>query len=302
MDRIEAMRAFVSVVEERGFAPAARHLGLSPPAVTRAVAALERRLGTRLLHRTSRALRLTGPGSRFFADCKRILGELDEAESAATGSHSAARGRLAVTAPLLFGRLHVTPIVLEFLALHPQLSVRTFFADHVLDLLEEEMDVAIRIGRLPASSSLRALRVGSVRRVLCGSPEYLSKHGTPLRPSDLAHHQLIAFAGLNPTRSWTFVAQGKPLVVAPAPRLSVNTADTAIAAAVAGHGLARVLSYQVEAELRARALSVVLAEYEPPASPVQVVHAEGKSAPARVRGFVDLAVTRLRRLLASSAA
>jgi DNA-binding transcriptional LysR family regulator len=293
MDRLEAMRAFAAVADQSGFAPAARRLGLAPASVTRAVAALEERIGTRLFTRTTRVVRLTEAGTRFLADCKRILAEVDEAEAAAAGSHSEPRGQLVVTAPVMFGRMHVSPIIFDFLARHPRVSVRALFLDRVADLMDEGIDVAIRIGMLP-DSSLSATRVGSVRRVVCASPAYLKAHGTPQTPADLARHAAIAFAGLAPGREWSFGAGKTGVTAVPPVRLEVNSADVAIAAAVAGGGLTRVLSYQVADELRARRLRLVLTEYEPPALPIHIVHAEGRRAPAKLRAFVDFAEARLR--------
>jgi DNA-binding transcriptional LysR family regulator len=295
MDRFEAMRVFVAVAEERSFARAARRLSLSAPAVTRGVSGLEQRIGTRLLHRTTRAVRLTDAGARFLTDAKRILNELEEAEGLAVGADSEPRGQLAVTAPLLFGRMHVAPVVLEFLGRHPQSSARTLFVDHVVDMMEEGLDVAIRIGQLQ-DSSLRATRVGFVRRVVCASPEYLARHGTPETPAELATHELVGFVGINPHRNWSFTTEGKSERFQPTPRLVVNTADVAIQAALAGRGLTRLLSYQAEPELRQGRLKRVLSKFEPAPLPIHVVHGEGKQAPARVRGFVELAVERLRAL------
>jgi DNA-binding transcriptional LysR family regulator len=293
MDRFDTMRVFAAVADQSGFAPAARRLGLTPASVTRAVAALEERIGTRLFTRTTRVVRLTESGTRFLADCKRILGEVEEAEAAAAGSHSEPRGQLVVTAPIMFGRLHVAPIVLDFLARHPGVSVRCLFLDRVADLVDEGIDVAIRIGILP-DSSLTAVRVGAVRRVVCASPAYLKAHGTPRTPADLARHDAIAFVGSTPLREWSFGAGGNEHVVAPPTRLAVNNADVAIAAAIAGHGLTRVLSYQAADALRTKRLRRVLAAFEPPALPIHIVHAEGRRAPAKLRAFVDFAAARLR--------
>jgi DNA-binding transcriptional LysR family regulator len=293
MDRLEAMRVFAAVADERGFAPAARRLRLSPPAVTRAVAALEDRLGAVLLHRTTRVVRLTEAGARFLADCKRILGEIDEAEAAAAGSHAEPRGQLVVTAPLMFGRVHVAPIVLDFLSRHPQVSVRTLCVDRVTDLVDEGIDVAIRIGALP-DSSLVATGVGTMRRVVCASPAYLRAHGTPRVPADLVDHEAIAFVGAASHREWAFGPEDGRQVAVPKVRLEVNSADVAVAAACTGRGITRVLSYQIAPELRAGKLKVILADFEPPPAPVHVVHAEGRRVAARVRAFVDFAAERLR--------
>ena len=290
MDRLESMRVFVAVAEDQGFAPAARRLAMSPPAVTRAVAALEERIGTRLFHRTTRIVRLTEAGDRYLADCKRILGEVEEAEASAAGSHAEPRGHLAVTAPVMFGRMHVAPVVLEFLARHPRVTARMLFLDRVADLIDEGLDIAIRIAHLP-DSSLHAIRVGSVRRVVCASPEYLAARGTPRIPADLSQHDAIAFSLGPAAEEWSFASGA---TVTPLTRLVVNSNDVAIAAAAAGRGVARVLSYQIAPELRACRLQVVLAEFEPPPIPISVVYAEGRRAAAKVRAFVDFAVERLR--------
>jgi len=290
VDRLESMRVFVAVAEDQGFAPAARRLAMSPPAVTRAVAALEERIGTRLFHRTTRIVRLTEAGDRYLADCKRILGEIEEAEASAAGSHAEPRGHLAVTAPVMFGRMHVAPVVLEFLARHPRVTARMLFLDRVADLIDEGLDIAIRIAHLP-DSSLHAIRVGSVRRVVCASPEYLAARGTPRIPADLSQHDAIAFSLGPAAEEWSFASGA---TVAPSTRLVVNSNDVAIAAAAAGRGVARVLSYQIAPELRACRLQVVLAEFEPPPIPISVVYAEGRRAAAKVRAFVDFAVERLR--------
>lgn len=293
MDRLDAMRLFVAVAEAGSFGAAARRLGVSAPVATRAVAALEERLGVRLLHRTTRAMRLSEAGTHFLADCRRILHELEEAEAAAGGLHAEPRGALAVTAPAMFGRRHVAPIAIDFLARHPAVSLRTLLVDRVVDLIEEGLDVAVRIAHLP-DSTLNATRVGEVRRVVCAAPAYLEARGEPARPADLSYHRIITFApGIAPV-GWTFRAGSRSETMNPPAHLIVNTAEVAIAAAVAGHGLTRVLSYQAAPELRAGKLRLVLEPFEPPPSPIHVVHREGRSASGRVRAFVDFAVERLR--------
>jgi DNA-binding transcriptional LysR family regulator len=290
MDQLAAMRVFVAVGETQGFAAAGRRLRLSAPSVTRAIAGLEDHLGARLFHRTTRTVRLTEAGARYLADCRRLLGELDDADASAAGAHAEPRGLLGLTAPIQFGRLHVTPVVLAFLARHPAISVRTVFADRVVDLLDEGLDLAVRIGELP-DSSLTAVRVGEVRRVVCAAPRYLRRRGTPRRPADLADHDAITFSAVTATSTWTF---GGGQVVQPHNRLYINTADVAVAAAVAGHGITRLLSYQVADAVAAGQLTVVLEEHEPPVVPIHVVHREGRRTSARVRAFVDFAVPRLR--------
>jgi DNA-binding transcriptional LysR family regulator len=297
MDRLENMRVFAAVADTKSFAAAARRLAMSAPAVTRAIHGLEEHVGARLLHRTTRAVRLTDVGARYLTDTLRILGELEEADALARGSSSQASGELAVTAPLMFGRLHVAPVLLTFLHQQPQLTARTLFADHVVDLLEERIDAAVRIGRLDDSSSLKAVKLGTLRRVLCASPDYLARHGVPRTPLDLAAHQLIAFVGIHSHRHWAFRHGDKLKSVAPSPRMVVNAADMAIAAARAGLGLTRLLSYQVEQEVRSGALEIVLPEFEPLPTPVHLVHADTKTPPARVRRFVDFAVPQLRAVL-----
>ena len=293
MHRLEAMRVFVAVADAGGFSPASRHLGMSPPAVTRTVAALEARIGTRLLHRTTRVVRLTEAGERFLADSRRILAEVDDAEAAAAGSHAKLRGGLAVTASAMFGRLHVTPLALEFLRRHPQLTLRTLFVDRVVNLVDEGIDVAVRIGHLP-DSSLTAIRVGSVRRLVCASPAYLDAHGIPASPAALASHDVVAFSGITPSRQWSFHTTGGAVTTSVAPRLTANSPDAAIAAALAGYGVTSLLSYMVAREIEAGTLVTVLSAYEPPPLPVHVVHHAGRQASARVRTFVDHVVAGLR--------
>jgi DNA-binding transcriptional LysR family regulator len=298
MDRLETMRVFVAVAEERGFAPAARRLSMSPPAVTRAVAALERRVGTRLLHRTTRVVRLTEAGARYFLDCKRILEDIDSAENAAAQNQTEPRGELVVTAPLVFGRMFVAPLVLEFLARHPLVSARTLLVDHVVDLVEDGIDVAVRIAHLP-SSSLTARKVGSVRRVVCAAPSYLAGRGRPQTPADLASHDSIVFAAGAPSalKEWQFGgARSRSVQNVPLrSRLTVNTADAAIAAAVAGTGLTRVLSYQIGPHVEAGSLEIVLEKYEPAAIPVSVAFPAGRRSAAKVREFVAFAAGRLKQ-------
>jgi DNA-binding transcriptional LysR family regulator len=299
MDHLDTLRVFVAVAEHHGLAPAARHLSLSAPAVTRAIAALEQRLGVQLLQRSTRSLRLTDIGERFLDDCRRILADLDEAEAAAGGAHAAPQGQLAVTAPAMFGRLHVAPIALDFLAQHPQLSLRSYFVDRIVHLLDEGFDVALRIARLP-DSGLTAVRVGSVRRVVVASPAYLERRGEPEVPAELVHHDAIGFSQTGGANvPWSFctpnAAENAPReLVQPRMRLIANTGEVGIDAALRGQGLARALSYQVDADLRAGRLRIVLAAFEPPAIPVHLVHAAGRKAPAKVRAFVDFAVERLR--------
>jgi DNA-binding transcriptional LysR family regulator len=293
MDRWLAMRTFVQVVESGGFAAAAKVLHMSPPSVTRAVAKLEDEIGTRLLVRTTRSLKLTAAGEGYAADCRRILAEIAEAEANAAGSFTNPAGLLTVTAPALFGRIHVLPVILDFLDHYPAMQVKTVFVDRVTNLVEEGLDVAVRIAALPASG-LIARRIGSVRQVVCGSPDYFARFGEPQNPEDLAHHRIIGRDGLFGHSEWLFGRDSSIRVPINA-RLVVNTNDAAIAAAVAGWGLSRFQSYQVAPEIEAGRLKVVLADYEREPVPVNIVHAEGRMVSARVRAFVNFAAEGFRR-------
>jgi DNA-binding transcriptional LysR family regulator len=291
LDRFEAMRVFVTVAQEGSFAAASRRLALSPPAVTRAVAGLEGRLGARLFVRTTRAVRLTEVGTRYLADAKRILAEIAEAEATAAGAEAEPRGTLSVTAPSMFGRRHVAPHVLAFVTRHSAANVRALFVDRMVDLVEEGVDVAVRIAHLP-DSSLTAVRVGSVRRVVCASPAYLAAHGAPRTPADLPDHQAIVFSPSTAITPWGFAAG---VTVAPPPaRLVASTSDLAIAATLAGVGLTGVLSYQVRDEIGDGRLVRLLTDHEPEPLPVHVVFPQGRTASARVRAFVDIVVAGLR--------
>jgi DNA-binding transcriptional LysR family regulator len=294
MDQAREYRAFVAVAEAESFAAAARRLNMSGPAMTRTIAALEDRLGARLFKRTTRIVRLTDTGSRFLADCRRIIADIEAAEALVAGTHAEPRGAITVTAPAMFGRLHVAPTVIDFLARHPGMTARTLFVDRVVDLIEEGIDVAVRIAQLP-DSRLTAVRVGAVRRVVAASPRFLKQHGVPKAVRDLAQLDVIDFSSSLPHQSWTFRGRGGARTAKPRVRLSVNSAEVAVAAAVAGFGLTRVLSYQVGREVEAGRLKIVLADIEPPPIPVHLVHTEGRQVSARMRSFLDFSVERLRR-------
>ena len=293
MDRLDTMRIFIAVAEEEGFSSAARRLAMSPPSVTRAVAALEARVGARLLRRTTRIVRLTEAGTRFLADCKRILGEIEEAEASAAGAHATPRGQLGVSAPVMFGRLFVAPLLLDFLALHPQVTAQTVLVDRIVDLMDEGLDVAVRIADL-ADSSLSAVRVGWMRRVVCASPAYLAARGTPRVPADLSRLDAISFSSSAAQPEWPFVSGARTVTIRPSAQLIANTAEVAIAAAVAGRGVTRVLAYQIAPELRSGQLQIVLPDFERPPLPIHIVHLAGRRAVARVRAFIDFAVDRMR--------
>jgi DNA-binding transcriptional LysR family regulator len=290
VDRLVEMQAFVAVAETEGFASGARKLGVSPPVTTRAIADLEERLGVKLLTRTTRYVRVTDAGKRYLDDCKRILSEIAEADEAAAGINGEPSGHLAVTAPVLFGKLFVLPGVIEFLNRYPKMEVNALFLDRVVNLLEEGLDVGIRIGEL-ADSSMRAIRVGSVKRVVCASPDYVARAGKPSHPDELTQHTIVTANGLNAGTDWKF-ADG--IITRVKPRLSFATNDAAIEAAVTGFGITRLLSYQVAPHLSDGRLETLLSDFEQPKIPIHVVHREGRYASAKIRSFVDLMVERLR--------
>ena len=293
MDRLQAMTTFVTVVETGGFASAARKLDVSPSVVSRVVTELEEHLGVRLLTRTTRVVRLTDTGSGYFEDCRRILGEIDIAELSATGTHSSPRGLLSITAPVMFGRLHVTPIVLDYLRRYPETDANCWFVDRVVNLVDEGIDVAIRIAQLP-DSSLQAINVGRVRRVLCASPAYLEKHGMPRHPDDLANHAVIASTGSSTPTEWRLHDGERQIPVRAHARFTTTTNDSAIAAALADFGIARLMSYQIAQHVSDGRLVIVLPEFEPPPLPIHLVHREGRHVTQKVRAFLDLAAATLR--------
>ncbi|HEY8005988.1 MAG TPA: LysR family transcriptional regulator [Methylocella sp.] len=300
MDRLESMSILVTAVETGSLSAAARRLGLPLTTVSRKVSDLEAHLKTRLLNRSSRQLGLTDAGRSYVAACKRILEDVGEAERAASGEYSAPKGGLMITAPIVFGRLHVLPVVTEFLAAYPDIDVRFVLADHVVNLLEDPIDLALRIGALP-DSGLIATRVGAIRRVVCGSPAYFAAHGTPKHPSELATHACVTFEGLMAPDAWTFDTGKSALSVAIHSRLVINTAEAAVDAATMGLGITRVLSYQIAQAARAGLLSMVLQEFEPPPSPVSLVYAGGRLLPLKLRAFLDFAAPRLKARLSHRA-
>ncbi len=300
MDRIDAMVAFVATADSGGFSSAARKLGRSPASMTRAVAFLEERIGTALLRRTTRVVKLTPAGERYLAACRRILGEIAAAEGVDDAEHAAPRGPITITAPASFGRIHVRPIVDAFLDAHPEVQARLSLLDRVVGLVDEGVDVAVRIAHLP-DSALLATSVGEVSRVVCASPSYLAKRAKPKVPADLTEHACIAFLEVTPSDVWTFKGKSgdRARHVKVKPRLAVNSADAAIASAVEGHGITRVLSYQVARELREGELVRLLKPFEPDGLPVHVVYPAALAASPKVRAFVGAAVPRLRAALAS---
>lgn len=290
MDRWQAMRIFARVAETGSFAETARQMHMSAPAITRAVAALEDVIGARLFVRTTRSVKLTEAGERYFGDCRRILADIDEAEAAAAGSYATPSGTMTVTASALFGQMYVLPVMTEYLDRFPTMAARTFFVDRPVNIVEEGMDVAVRIGHLP-DSGFTAVKVGTVRRVICGAPDYFERSGVPLAPPDLKDHRIVASTSAWGSPDWRF-AQDQRVTVHPS--LLCNTYEAAISAARSGWALTRVLHYQIGPALLDGELQIVLADYEEPPLPIHILYPEGRNAPAKVRAFVDLAVERLR--------
>lgn len=297
MDRLDAMSVFVAVAETGSLSAAARRLGTPLATVSRKISELEAHVGARLLDRAGRRATPTDAGRSYAAAAKRIVEEVGEAERAAAGEYSAPKGDLIVTAPIVFGRLHVLPVAMEFLKAYPAIAIRLVQADRVLDLSESRVDLAVRIAELP-DSSLIASRVGAIRRVVCGSPAYFAERGSPRSPADLAGHDCITAEGLMAADAWTF-REGKAARAVPIrSRLVVNTAEAAVDAAAAGLGITRVLSYQVADALRAGRLEVVLREFEPQPAPVSLVYPARGLLPQKLRAFLDFAAPRLKARLA----
>jgi DNA-binding transcriptional LysR family regulator len=300
MDRLEAMSLLIAVAEAGSLSAAGRKLGVPLPTVSRKISDLESHLNTRLLTRSTRKLALTDSGAAYVAAARRILDEVSEAERAASGEHAAPRGDLIMTAPVVLGRLHVLPVIAEFLTQWPEINVRLVLADRNLHLIDDHIDIAVRIGAL-ADSALVATQVGAVRSVVCGSPAYFAAHGVPERPEDLAAVTAVTFDPLSSSQqAWIFRdSKSKRELRAPVrSRLSVNTAEAAIDGAAAGLGVTRVLSYQVAKAVLDGGIQIVLAEYEPAPLPVSLIHAGHELTPLKVRMLLDFAAPRLRARLA----
>lgn len=289
MDRIDAMQAFVAVADLSGFAPAARKLGLSASAITRLVAGLEERLGARLLQRTTRSVTLTDVGERYLERARRILSDVEEAETSAQAERTQPSGRLVVSAPLVFGRLHVSPIMSAYLKQYQAVGAELRLSDRMVNLVDEGIDVAVRIGHL-ADSSVVARSVGDMRQLVVASPRYLKKRGTPVKPSDLAQHAIIRFTNRNALNEWNFKENGRDVRVSHVSRYATNSADAAVSHAEQDGGLAMVLAYQAANAIKAGRLKVVLADYEPPPMPINLVYPTSRLLSAKVRAFIDMVV------------
>jgi DNA-binding transcriptional LysR family regulator len=287
MDRIDAMQAFVLVADLKGFAPAARKLGLSASGVTRLIAALEERVGARLLQRTTRSVTLTDVGTRYLERARRILADVEEAEASAQAERIQPSGRLIVSAPLGFGRIHVTPLISTWLKRYPDVSGELRLADRMINLVEDGVDCAVRIGHLP-DSSLVARNVGDMRRIVVASKESLARRGEPKRPAEIASHDTIQFGATTATSEWRFVEGGEDIRIACTPRFATNSADAALWHAAQGGGLTRVLAYQAAEAIGSGRVKIVLADFEQAPLPIHIVYPTSRLLSAKVRTFIDL--------------
>ena len=287
MDRIDAMQAFVAVADHKGFAPAARKLGLAPSGVTRLIAALEDRLGARLLQRTTRSVTLTDVGARYLERVRRILADVEEAEGSAEGERTRPSGRLVVSAPIGFGRLHVSPVMSHYLARYPDVAGELRLSDRMINLVEDGVDLAVRIGHL-ADSTLVARHVGEMRRIVVASDAYLKQRGEPKTPEAVASHATIQFGAATAAPEWRFARDDDEIRVMCAPRFTTNSADAALQYAEQGGGLTRVLAYQAAEAVKSGRLRIVLAKFEQPALPIHLVYPTSRLLSAKVRAFVDL--------------
>jgi DNA-binding transcriptional LysR family regulator len=295
MDRFDAMTVFIGIVEAGSFSEASRRLGIPLATVSRKIADLEAHLKTQLFKRPARTLVLTDAGHSYLAACKRIIEQVEEAERDASGEYHAPTGELTVTAPDPLGHLHLMPIALEFMAAYPDIHLRLVLTDRVINLLEENIDVAIRIGEL-GDSSMIATGVGSIRHVVCASPEYFSSRGRPRRLEDLADHDCITIDNTATSR-WKFIRDGEEIAVPVKSRIEVNSSEAAIIAAVAGAGITRVMSYKMEEARRSRQLEIILEEYEPTPWPVNIIYTARRLVPLKLRTFIDWTVPRLKARL-----
>jgi DNA-binding transcriptional LysR family regulator len=296
MDRIDAMKVFVSAVDEGSLAGAGRRLGRSPAAVSRAIAFLETHVGTELLHRTTRSLKLSKAGERYVATCRRVLAELDEADIVAAGERAAPRGVLTITAPVVTGEDILRPVIDAFMNEYPTVSVRLLLLDRPVNLIDEGIDVALRIAHL-ADSSFIAVRLGEVRRVVAASPSYLARNPAINEPADLAKQQIVSMTHFGQD-TWSFPPvknSSVPRTVQFTPRLVVNTVRAAVASVAEGHGVTRLFSYHIAEEIRSGRLRIILGKDEYPPLPVHLLAPQGRFSVPKVRAFVDFAVPRLKR-------
>jgi DNA-binding transcriptional LysR family regulator len=299
MDKLRAMEIFVRIVERGSLTAAADVLGMSVPSVVRALAALERTMGVRLMNRTTRRSSLSDEGREYYERCKRVLAEVEEADASISARRTEPKGRLRVTAPVMYGRMHVAPVVAGFMAKYRDMEIELLLLDRVIDLVEEGIDVALRIGNLP-ETTLVAVPVGATRRVVCASPSYLKRAGSPKLPADLAAHRCILFSGLSPGNEWSFAGK-RGAQVSVRPVLRTNQFDVAVDACLRGLGCGQFLCYQVEPLVNSGKLKRVLGEFEPAPLPIHVVYPHGRHVSSNVRAFMDMAVPRLRAVGPKSA-
>jgi DNA-binding transcriptional LysR family regulator len=294
MDRLEAMSTFLAVVEAGSLSAAARRLNTPLATVSRKISELESHLQTKLFNRSSRKLMLTDVGSSYVAACKRILADVTETERVASGEYTAPTGELIVTAPVGLGRISLIPILADFLKAYPDIEVNLILNDRVLSLFQEQIDVGLRVGALP-DSSMMAIRVGAIRRLVCASPAYLAARGTPRTPEDLAGHDCISYAGFMSPDVWTFVRDNATVAVPVRARLIVGSAEAAVDAACVGIGITSAFSYHFKPALERGALTTLLDEFQPATLPVNLVYAANRFLPIKVRAFLDFAAARLKR-------
>ncbi|RJS93509.1 LysR family transcriptional regulator [Salinisphaera sp. Q1T1-3] len=299
MDRLRAMSLLIAVAEAGNLSAAARRLGMPLSTVHRQIGDLETHLGSRLLNRTTRHTELTEAGAAYVAACRRILEQVDDAERAVRGEYAAPRGSLVMTAPIVFGRVHVVPLITDFMRVYPEIDIRLMLVDRLVHLMDEHVDIALRIGAL-ADSAMVAVPVGRIGRVCCASPTYLAASGRPGHPRDLAEHQCIAMGAPNERHAWGFNDAGQGVTEAIAPRLTITTAEGVIAAAEQGSGIARVLSYQIADAVAARRLETVLESFEPPTWPASLIHTGQTPIPQKTRALIDFLKPRLRERLRAS--
>ena len=298
MDRLAAMRVFVAVVDARGFSAASRALSMPLPTVSRKIAELESHLGAQLLVRSTRKVTVTDSGRRYYEDVRRILDDIGDAESRVSGEYQTAKGRLSITAPTLFGRLHVLPAVNDFMKIHRDINVQLILTNYVVDLLEEHINLSIRIGAL-SDNSMIAHQVGSVRQIVCASPGYLSQHGRPLSPNDLAGHQCISFFKFGTPTEWTFkMSSGKIQHFPVQTRLVLNSIEGAVASSIDDGGVVQLYSYQAASHVAEGTLEIVLGRYEIEPPPVNIVYPQRRLVPQKVSAFVEFARPRLHECLA----
>lgn len=297
MGRLEAMRVFASIVESGGFSAASRALGIPLPTVSRQIAELEKQLGAQLLTRSTRKVAVTESGRQYYNSVCRILESIADAEAEVAGEYRSPRGRLTITAPALFGTLHVLPVVLEFMKTHENIIARLLFSNFIADLVDESIDIGIRIGKV-VDTSLIASSIGEVRHLYCASPNYLSTRGWPQRPENLKEHDCISFSKFGDPAPWPFRTAGQVQSnLAFTPRLVVDSAEAAIAAAIAGSGVTWLYSYQAAPHIADGSLSRVLVDFEPAPAPVNIVHPSTRLEPQKVRSFIEFSRERLRSSL-----